>query len=273
MAPVLAEVWIDWLIVVDLKPNTLASYSTAWRKYIAPVLGKRRVDDLGYRDWLTITKPLRGRPATCSHVISVARALHKHAMREGWATSNPADLVDMPSGNVRYRPVSIDEGRAVLDAAARWPNRLFGLYVRTLALTGARRYEVEAIRVSAIEAGGVFHLPGSKTKTGEPHFLVLDPGVALELVEQANDRPFLKFARDAGRHEWDRFCKAGGFENLHMHDLRRLVAGAATQTMDARTASTLLNHQSRVTDTVYSQASMNARVAASRRVAASITGV
>jgi len=272
VAPTAAEVWLDWIVVADLKPNTLAAYWTAWRRYLAPALGRRPIDKITYRDYAELARGLKHRPSTCANVLSAARGLHKHAMREEWSTANPAALVDMPASNVRYRPVTLEEGHRVLRAADTCQDRRFGLYVKVLAVTGARRNEVEAIRVDQIAPGGVFQLPGHATKTGKPHFLVIPADVVMELVETGDNRPFLRFARRAGQHRWEKFCAANGFENLHMHDLRRLVAAAATQSMDARTASTLLNHQSRISDSVYSQASIDARIAASQKVAALVSG-
>ena len=154
---------------------------------------------------------------------------------------------------------------ATLDAAA---NPTFGAYVRMLIVTGARRTEMAAARLSWISKSNsdqppVLTLPAEVTKNGRAHAIPLPPlaqkiigGVVRHhstdlLFPGATSRKSGKIAVISG---WSKLWSAllwisrkyGLNEHLTLHDLRKSARshwtriGVATEVSEA-----LLNHKAR----------------------------
>jgi integrase len=107
---------------------------------------------------------------------------------------NVAKLASAPSQPQREQhPPTIDEVRSLMTASARL-NPMFGLYIRVMVATGARRAEVCALRWSDVDfTAGTLNvsrsytvLPGIRadrpTKTRSERTVVLDPATTTELA-------------------------------------------------------------------------------------------
>ncbi|WP_181767103.1 tyrosine-type recombinase/integrase [Streptomyces albidus (ex Kaewkla and Franco 2022)] len=173
----LADYLTYWLVAVAsvrLKPSTFTSYEIMARLYIAPTLGRKRLNRLSPADVRLFlaqfkndclcclrgldaarsndervccakSKCCRRRPSerTVQYVHSVLRSALQQAVREELIARNVARIVDTPTVTRReVQPLDRSEARLLLKAAH--PHRLFALWL-LLVSTGLRRGEVLAL--------------------------------------------------------------------------------------------------------------------------------
>jgi len=173
-SPALASFLDGWLTDVvrpGLAPATSANYELFVRLYIAPDLGRKKLEKLTVRDvqlWLNQLRTrcqccAQGKDANrdvprccavgecCQQVASewtvhqawtVLRSALSAAMREELVTRNVAALVRVPVPRSRKSPVwSVDEARRFLESARSEDDPLYAGYVLMLVL-GLRRGEL-----------------------------------------------------------------------------------------------------------------------------------
>ena len=146
-----------------------------------PAWQYRSVLDLGRRDILDVVDAVvdRGSPITARRLHAHLHRLFKWCAQRGILPSNPmADLPKPGRETKRERVLAGEELKAVWKAADEigWP---FGPAIQLLILTGARRGEIAGLRWSEIKDANL-HLPGERTKNGEPLTIPLsEPAVAL----------------------------------------------------------------------------------------------
>jgi integrase len=173
------------------------------------------------------------------------------AMRMGLATANPCIGSINPEIKARDRVLSLDEIAAVWKACG---DDDYGKIVRLLILLGARRQEVGGIAHSELDLDAPqpsWTLPKERSKNGKAHTLPLLP-MALAIIRSVPRRvsrdQLFGLNAEEGFTSWgkskaalDRRC---GFEDWHVHDLRR---SAATRMADIGIAphivEQILNHQ------------------------------
>lgn len=123
-----------------IRPRTLDHYAMIVERHIIPALGGRRLDAISERHiqaWLDADPSA---PRTISHHRAVLRRALNIAVRQRLIPRNPAIAIDLPDASWHgERPLTLDEGRALLSATAQ--DRLGPLY--RLALdSGLRQAEL-----------------------------------------------------------------------------------------------------------------------------------
>jgi integrase len=185
----LFELWMAHLRTLGRSHATLYNYQRYIDREIVPVLGGMRLSKLTARDLDALYTKLSDRglaPATVRQVHAVLRASLNQAERWGLVGRSVAKLATAPSQPQREQhPPSASEVQALIEAASHVDAR-FGLHVRVVAATGARRSEACGIRWSDVdlETGRLTIertyqvLPGVKgdrpTKTRSTRSLTLD---------------------------------------------------------------------------------------------------
>ena len=267
----LLERWLEHITGLGRADTKLYHYRQYVDREIGPVLGSIRLSKLAALDIDRFYATLRKRglaPATIRQIHAILRASLNQAERWGLVQRNAAQLASAPSQPQREQhPPTIDEVRSLMTASARL-NPMFGLYIRVMAATGARRAEVCALRWSDVDfTAGTLNvsrrytvLPGIRadrpTKTRSARSVVLDPATVAELarawsaVEQfmascgldvVQRRAGYMFSADpTGQTAWrpdtanawwaKARIEASATPSIRLHDLRHFQA---TQLLDA----------------------------------------
>jgi integrase len=148
---------------------------------LLPVWGRRPVNTLKRRDVLDMMDSIadRGALVMANRVQSLVHRFFKWCVGRGIVEINPAaDLPRASAETSRDRVLTDDELVAVWNGAEQMGTPS-GRAAQLLALTGARREEISALRWVEIE-GNTITLSGTRTKNGEPHDIPLSaPALAL----------------------------------------------------------------------------------------------
>ncbi|WP_329095146.1 site-specific integrase [Actinomadura citrea] len=169
--------WLREVVDPNLAPATAANYDMFVRLYIAPELGKKRLDKLTVQDVRTWLNGLRDRCQCCAQgkderrskderrccaigdcceqhasdrtvrdAWTVLRAALNNAVREEILPRNVAALLRVPKPRRRkVKPWTADEARRFLEAARQRRDPLYPAYVMILGL-GLRRGEMLGLR-------------------------------------------------------------------------------------------------------------------------------
>ncbi|GAY09168.1 site-specific integrase [Pseudonocardia sp. N23] len=159
------DYWLDEVVKPELRPTTYAGYETMVRVHIKPVLGRKKLDELGPADVRHLLAVLRekettghggGRRTLSKRMVQFAHAVLRNALsnavREELITRNAAKLVKM--SNPEY-----DVGTGLDPIAARallasiTEDRLYALYVCAIVL-GMRRGELLGLMWDAVDLDG-----------------------------------------------------------------------------------------------------------------------
>jgi integrase len=144
---------IAHLTTMGRKPSTLEGYESFLRVHIAPFFGERPLSKIGKSDIEAFMAHCLNAGQSIKSTRNYLGLLHgifDHAMRQGWASSNPCKLVEKPQqadvdADIRF----LDEAEinALLRAV---PDTDLGRVERVLylaaALTGLRQGELLALR-------------------------------------------------------------------------------------------------------------------------------
>ncbi len=262
--------WMDHITSVGRAPTTLYHYRQYIAREIVPVLGAIRLSKLTTLDIDGLYGRLRKRdlaPATIRQIHAILRASLNQAERWGLVQRNVARLASAPSQSQREQhPPELDEVLRLMAAAAE-VSPMFGLFIRVMVATGARRAEVCGLRWSDVNFAAntlvversYTVLPGVRsdepTKTRSTRTIRLDP-VTMSLLQTGWDaavaiaeagavdlerrRAGYIFAADPiGTRAWrpdlantwwaKARLAAGSAMSVRMHDLRHFQA---TQLLD-----------------------------------------
>jgi integrase len=210
--------------------------------------GVRPITSITRRDVIELIDGIVDRGA-----VALARRLHSHLHRlfrwsvgRGIIAVNP--MADLPRPGVpvqRDRVLSDGELSAVWKAADKlgWP---YGPAFQLLALTGARREEIGALRWSEIHCDRI-ELDGARTKNGQPHTVPLS-GLALSILNGLPRVARSEFAfTTTGKAPLNSWGKAkgrlSGPPDWRKHDLRRTVAtGLQRLGIGLQVVEAVLNH-------------------------------
>ncbi|MBN9109929.1 MAG: site-specific integrase [Pseudonocardia sp.] len=159
------DYWLDEVVKPELRPTTYAGYETMVRVHIKPVLGRKKLDELGPADVRHLLAVLRekettghggGRRTLSKRMVQFAHAVLRNALsnavREELISRNAAKLVKM--SNPEY-----DVGTGLDPIAARallasiTEDRLYALYVCAIVL-GMRRGELLGLMWAAVDLDG-----------------------------------------------------------------------------------------------------------------------
>jgi integrase len=135
--------WLDQVAKPTVRGTTHAKYETFIRLYLAPGLGRKRLDKLTTADVRAFLNAQREQGVS-THRLQAMHAILRNALqnavREDLVARNVAALVRVPqAGSREFRPWSVDEAVTFLDEARGHP--LHAAFVLVIAL-GLRRGEV-----------------------------------------------------------------------------------------------------------------------------------
>lgn len=259
----------------QLKPSAYRPLEIAWRLYVAPAWGARRVSDIQYTEvqaWVTgLTvgeagvRPAKS-PTTVIRAYGVLAAIMDDAVRDRRLLSNPARGVDLPRKTKKPHVYLSHEQVHDLAEASKYP-----ALVRVLAYCGLRWGEATGLRVcdinmlrrrlnieqNAVEVSGriVVGTPkGYKVRSVPfPRFLVDDLAKSCEgkhredLVFPGPDGRYLRTARvHSDNYSWFASAiDASGVPRITPHDLRHTAASFAISAgASAKGVQRMLGHAS-----------------------------
>ncbi len=137
------EEWLNTVVSVRVRPNTLAGYRYHVDRYLKSGIGRRPLGSLTAREVRVYLDKLRGEGVgtrTVQYVHSTLRAALEDAVREEIIGKNVAKLVRVPRPPKQDRaPLTLDEVKALLQATRE--HRLHAMFV-VFAVLGLRRSEV-----------------------------------------------------------------------------------------------------------------------------------
>ena len=167
-----------------------------WRtmeKYAFPILGGRRVDQIGREHVLKVLSPIWStRPGTARKLRQRIRTVLSWCQAHGYIENNVAGQVingalpAMPTVKANFRALSYQEVAAALETVDASQSGLSAkLCFRFLVLTAARSGEARGARWTEIDFDvREWRIPGDRMKTGVEHRVPLSDA-ALAVLEQA----------------------------------------------------------------------------------------
>jgi integrase len=181
---------------------------------------------------------VKGGPAAARAAVVATQTLFQWAIQRELMESNPARGVKKPPPGKREIFLSDEQVERLLKVISdmETDGRLapvFGDTLRLLALTGARRSEVERLRWSEVDfQRGVVMLPDLRSKTGRKTMPLGDPALAILAQRQriaGSDFVFPGIKRadrpaNALSKNWQRVRAAAGLPAVRVHDLRHTLA-------------------------------------------------
>lgn len=214
----------------------------------AIIAGKTaRVEKLGPRG----KRIVRGGTAAARAALVALQTVYSWAEKRDLIAGNPCKGVKKPPAGKRERFLSEAEAARVLDTIKAMEDAgdlhpVFGDTLRLLALTGARRSEIERLEWPEIDfERGVAFLPAHRSKTGRKTIPLSAP--ALAILARRERRGRYVFSSPLGDDKpanalsknWIRVRAAAGLPDVRVHDLRHtlaslLVAGGASLPMIGR---------------------------------------
>jgi integrase len=221
--------------------------------HILPILGKAPLRDVNagliarFRDavargdtaQVTRTKPrgvrrVRGGEGTASRTLRLLSSVLSFGVREGLLQTNPALGVEKTPDRSLERFLSAAEMRRLGEALSAFEcehaPRAGLAIIRMLALSGARKGEIESLRWSEVDLNTGF-LRLSTSKTGAKLIPITGPMRAvLEERAQCGAQGWVFASDDADTHFqgtpklWLKVRKRAGLEDVRLHDLRHSAA-------------------------------------------------
>jgi integrase len=185
----------------DLSPSTIRRYESIWRTHIKPSIGSRQIATLSPFDVEQFFRQLKDQGLSRSSVRQTRAILHRACrLARRWSNNtlpNPLSGSELPSwhlaASILVRAPTKAEVKRLLKAAKTYDDR-FGIFLRVVSATGARRGEACALRWSdidletgtlTIDESVVAATGGAKIKEPKTHAslrqLAIDPGTASEL--------------------------------------------------------------------------------------------
>lgn len=136
-------------------------------RYAVPVLRDKPLPDITRADIREVLAPVRNRPASASKLFAILRRLFNWAVSEGDIPTSPLAGMEAPPLPKSRDRVLDDAELALVWKAAGVCGYPFGLLVRLLILTGARRDEVSGLPWGELSQGNaMWSLPSERAKNG-----------------------------------------------------------------------------------------------------------
>ena len=237
------------------KASTLATDSGRIERHIKPLLGARRITEVTSADVskfmqdiatgrtkADIKTKLRGRTivrggkGTATRTVGLLGGIFSYAVSRRLLSANPVRGVERYPDQKNVRFLDVSElgrlGAALATAEQEGANPRAIAIIRLLVLTGARRGEIERLRMREIDLRSRA-LRLADSKTGQKVVLLNAPAIAV--LEEAFSlgsakREFVfENAHADGPYAglpkvWERIRVIGEFQGLRMHDLRHSFA-------------------------------------------------
>jgi integrase len=222
-------------IAAHLKPSDLAkaqSEIAAGKTAVSALSGKKR-------GRLNIT----GGKTTASRCTIIFQAMMAWAVKRKILVAHPTLGVVRYKMEKRERFISVDEVQKVFEATERLEKRgvvrsEFGVIIRLLILTGARRGEIQGLQWREVDlVRRSIVLPDARSKTGARRIPLSDAAIeVLEGIKRKGDYVFpANRANAASGHTvglpraWRAIREEAGLDDLRIHDLRHSFASFAAE--------------------------------------------
>lgn len=220
----------EWLKRDQAKHRTAKTVERRMRLYVLPSWKHRSVTEITRRNCLDLTDAIADRGT-----VILARRVQTHLHRffnwcvgRGIIVANPLLNAELPGSEVSRDRVLTDTELASVWKAADKIAAPYGVAVRLLILTGARREEIGRLRWDEIKDNAI-HLEGERTKNGAPHIIPLSVPAAVTINSIRRNGDFVfTISGSVPIQNWGRAKKAldeaSGVTGWRIHDLRRTTA-------------------------------------------------
>lgn len=288
------------------KPRKDASVDADIRRvniHVRPTIGKLRLSELSAdhlkklrRDIAagktarTVRTKLRGvsratgGDGTAVATLRILKSAFGYAVEKGLLDANPVTQLKLPPTNMKERYLSREElrrlGTALGEYEAGGGNRNAANIVRLLALTGARRGEIERLQWRNIDFDHGTALL-SDTKTGRVAWPLSRAALdLLEALRATSDSAWVFPASSGDKHyqglnrAWPEIRRAAKLEDVRLHDLRHSFASmGAASGMGLQIVGKLLGHRQASTTARYSHLGDDPLRHAADRIGGEISGL
>tara|TARA_R110002051_G_scaffold325797_1_gene431406 strand:- start:8874 stop:9848 length:975 start_codon:yes stop_codon:yes gene_type:complete len=250
--------------------------------HVRPTIGKLRLSELSAEHLKKLrrdiadgktartvkTKPrgvsrAKGGDGTAIATLRILKSAFGYAIEKGLIDANPVARLKLPPTNMKERYLSREElqrlGTALSDYEAEGGNPHAVNIVRLLALTGARRGEIERLKWRSIDFDHGTALL-SDTKTGRVAWpLSQSVLVLLEELKKGSKSKWVFPASSGDKHyqglnrAWPEIRSAAKLDDVRLHDLRHSFASiGAASGMGLQVVGKLLGHRQASTTARYS---------------------
>lgn len=288
------------------KPRKDASVKADIRRvniHVRPTIGKLRLSELSAdtlkklrRDIAagktarTVKTKLRGvsrakgGDGTAVATLRILKSAFGYAVEKGLLDANPVTHLKLPATNMKERYLSREElqrlGAALSGYEVKGGNLNAANIVRLLALTGARRGEIERLQWRNIDFDhGTVLL--SDTKTGRVAWPLSQSALDLLKVLRKSSKSKWVFPASSGdkhyqglNHAWPDIRRAARLDDVRLHDLRHSFASiGAASGMGLQIVGKLLGHRQASTTARYSHLGDDPLRNAADRIGGEISGL
>ncbi|MCD6654394.1 MAG: site-specific integrase [Sulfurovum sp.] len=238
--PTLDEYWERYVKHKETTVNNKESWKTSTAKdmksfynaWIKPSkLSKMLLTDITREDIESLISKIKKQRSlrTAKKVVEALSPLMKRYYKENKINElNPAEIDVGDLNNVREVVVSLPEVKKLYDAMLAYPVPKYR-HVFTWLATGRRLNEVLSLSIKDIDLDkGMFDIHQDNSKSGKKLTFVLRPEMFESLEDKTNlIHPSEKDTVMNGstiRHHWKKVLETAGLKDLHIHDLRHIIA-------------------------------------------------
>jgi integrase len=250
------SVFADWLRRDQGDNRSRATVEKMLANDALSILGNKLIGTITRRDVIGVIDRVvdRGSPSSARRLHAHMHRLFRWAVGRGVITNNPMTDLPQPAAGCSRDRVLDGHEIGVIWKACDVIGYPFGPLVQLLALTGARRLEIGALRRDEI-AGDTIRLAGARTKNGEPHDIPLSGAAAaiIRALPQIGSNFLFTTNGEIPVAGWGRrkgqldavITEINGtpLQDWRLHDFRRVLA-SNLQRLGARleVIETLLGH-------------------------------
>lgn len=242
------------------RPKTVYNLERVIKTCLLPVWTGKAVKNITRSDVVALLDGIieRGSKAQAWKVHGDIRAFFSWCLDREYITVDPvAGMKRMGVNKARDRVLTDAELREVYRAASRIGPA--GTAVMILALTGARREEIGALKWAEVDlTNGAIKLSSDRTKTGNGHCKPLST-VALDILKAIprTDSPYVFGER--GVRDWtgpkDKLDALSGVSDWRIHDLRRTLSTRLNEMgVEPHVVEAILDHTVKGVAGVYNKA-------------------
>lgn len=264
------DAWLDYGRANRQKPSTLDNKSITFRVYLAPVLGKHRLDQIGAVEILKLKAALADLAASSTNqVLLVLSSVLTTARKLGHITEQPKiELVKVPATR-KIKHLEPDDFEKLVEAAAKVGPKSLAV-VLLAGDAGLRLGEIIAMRPRDLDLRSrtvhinttVWHGQRTLPKGGEPRSVPMSTRLLAAVQALGLTGPDL-IARDSAHGQGqctpdaianliERAARRAGLGHVHAHVLRHTFATRLlSRGVDVRTVQQLMGHRDIKTTLAY----------------------
>lgn len=219
--------------------KTARNSRNLYKRYLSP-WADRRLSDIRRSDVLDLHSEIgraNGHACQANRLRTLLHAMYEFAIDRGYEGMNPCRGVKKLSEGKRDRFLQEEELPRFFDTVLSDSHSIIRDFILMALYTGARSSNIQSIRWDEIDwERAVWRIP--ETKSGHPHTVPLVTE-AIELLKERRQLiegewvfPGGKTAGHIGnpKVQWERICVKAGFNDLHIHDLRRTLGSWMAKT-------------------------------------------